>query len=34
MNIRELFDYFKKGTGIQIPQNVVENYLSGKYDNS
>lgn len=34
MNTNELFDYFKKETGIQIPQNVVENYLSGKYDNS
>ena len=34
MNIEEKFDYFKKKTGIQIPQNVVENYLSGKNNNS
>lgn len=34
MKIEEQFDYFKKKTGIQIPQNVIENYLSDKNNNS
>lgn len=34
MKIEDQFDYFKKQTGIQIPQNVVENYLNNKNNNS
>jgi len=34
MKIEEQFDYFKKQTGIQIPPNVLENYLSDKNNNS
>lgn len=34
MNVKELFNYFTRETGIQIPQNVMDIYSNGNNNNS